>query len=254
MRKKGTRRRATRSSLARLNFNAKLSPDYHRQILSRNGFLPRPTTSDIQRQSCVSDLMRYFLRGLSSRPYRPCLPLNHRAWVGQRRLVTTNPSIKRLDLQAIDKKWQKRWMDAAPVNATLVDGLPKAYILAMFPYPSGNLHMGHLRVYTIADVIARFKRMQGYDVLFPMGWDAFGLPAENAAIERGVSPADWTRQNVGKMKDQLIGMNGGFDWSRVRGLCTYPIIWTLFKGTTSRQEAVRIANPSSYGFLGVYDM
>ena len=80
--------------------------------------------------------------------------------------------------------------------------------------------MGHLRVYTIADVIARFKRMQGYDVLFPMGWDAFGLPAENAAIERGVSPADWTRQNVGKMKDQLIGMNAGFDWSRVCGPCT----------------------------------
>ncbi|MCJ1396343.1 Leucyl-tRNA synthetase, mitochondrial [Xylographa bjoerkii] len=74
--------------------------------------------------------------------------------------------------------------------------------------------MGHLRVYTIADVIARFKLMQGYNVLFPMGWDAFGLPAENAAIDRGVNPADWTRQNVGKMKDQLIGMNGGFDWSR----------------------------------------
>ena len=121
--------------------------------------------------------------------------------------------------QEIEKKWQEKWKKGEVYKTEIDRTQPEYYVLEMFPYPSGNLHMGHVRNYSIGDVIARFKKMQGCNVLHPMGFDAFGMPAENAAIKHGVKPADWTYSNIENMKRQQMSMGLSYDWSREAVTC-----------------------------------
>ncbi|QKR99109.1 leucine--tRNA ligase [Sphingomonas sp. CL5.1] len=118
-----------------------------------------------------------------------------------------------------DAHWQKVWDDAETFAARDDSGKPKSYVLEMFPYPSGRIHMGHVRNYTMGDVLARFRRMNGMEVLHPMGWDAFGMPAENAAMEKGVHPGGWTRDNIATMKAQLKRLGFALDWTRELATC-----------------------------------
>src|SRR5712664_3694299 len=115
----------------------------------------------------------------------------------------------------LEEKWQKHWETLGIYKARDNDARKKFYSLVMFPYPSGDLHMGHMRVYTISDVISRLRRMLGFNVLNPMGWDSFGLPAENAAIKRKMHPVTWTDQNIKYMRDeQLKKLGTSYDWDR----------------------------------------
>ncbi|MHC2731656.1 leucyl-tRNA synthetase [Rhizobium leguminosarum] len=118
-----------------------------------------------------------------------------------------------------EPRWQQKWNEDKVFETDNADPREKYYVLEMFPYPSGRIHMGHVRNYAMGDVVARYKRARGYNVLHPMGWDAFGMPAENAAMERGVHPASWTYQNIGSMKAQLKAMGLSLDWSREFATC-----------------------------------
>jgi len=125
----------------------------------------------------------------------------------------------RYNVKETEAKWQLLWESRGSFLAREDSSRPKYYVLEMFPYPSGRIHMGHVRNYTLGDVVSRYKRARGFNVLHPMGWDAFGLPAENAAIERGIHPAKWTRENIAAMREQLKTMGLSYDWTREVATC-----------------------------------
>jgi leucyl-tRNA synthetase len=160
--------------------------------------------------------------------------------------MNTTPTPARYNARDAEARWQDAWRQQSVFKTPEPNGKPDYFVLEMFPYPSGNIHMGHVRNYTLGDVTARFKRAQGYNVLYPMGWDAFGLPAENAAIQRGVHPGAWTLENIATMREQLKSIGLSYDWSREVTTCLPEyyqheqkfFLEFLKKGIAYRKEAV----------------
>ncbi|MBQ4504296.1 MAG: leucine--tRNA ligase, partial [Firmicutes bacterium] len=156
---------------------------------------------------------------------------------------------RQYEFKQIEKKWQDKWAEQDVFKVVEDESKEKYYLLEMFPYPSGKLHMGHVRNYSIGDVAARFKTMQGYNVLHPIGFDSFGLPAENAAIKHGIHPAKWTIENIAEMEEQLKELGFSYDWNREVATCLpeyYKWMQWLFIQFYNKGLAYKKQNPVNW--------